>query len=396
MKKAASNKKTKKKQRIPLIVKWILVLLILLTITFTIFFIYMKQQTKPYRVALRYIETFMSKDVNALFDQMEFTHNSFTTPESLKNSLQEKLNYNKISSYSMVEYTNAEDENTKQYGIKWQTNERNSQYEQTLTLKKSGHKLYFLFDNWKIDTSDYLAKNCVLGAPANAKVTIDNTELAENKASAESANIVTYKLGDFFTGSHTIAVSMKGFRDYFTTINLKKGDYSKQNIYTITPSMLKITDDTQNTLEKETEKLIHSIYQSALGGKSFQKLAKDFTFENTSLENLEHAYNSLIANNIKSATHLTNVDFTSCSASTATTYAEDGCYAVQVTANLDYTATSVVVKNNVAENGTSQPARQSRSGSGSSLFTTTFHYKNGTWSIFDTTALDACIYYIKY
>lgn len=388
-----SPKKKKKKRKIPLALKCIFIIFLLLGIAFTLFYFYIKQQTSPYRIATKYAETFMSKDVTALFDTMGMERDTFITPESLRNYLREHLNYDKVSAYNMVEFTNTGDENTKQYGITWQTNERNRQYTQTLTLKKSPHKLYFLFDNWKIDTSEYQAKNCSIGVPANAIVSIDGIEVPTDKASSGTANLSVCKLGSLFPGSHTISVRMAGFTDYFSATNLKSGDYSSQNIYTVTPSMLKITAETEKTLKEDAEKLIHSIYECALAGKSFEKLENACTFEDTSKEHLKQAYNTLVTNHIKSATHLTDVNFTSYSSSTATTYAEDGCYAVKVSANIDYTANSVVVKGDTTEGDSS---RQNKSGPGSSFFTITFHYKEGTWSIFDTTALDACIYYIKY
>lgn len=392
-KSSVSHEKKKKKRKIPLAVKCILIIIILLGIALTLFFFYIKQQTNPYRIATKYAETFMSKDVSALFRVTGLKEDTFTTPETFRSYLQERLNYDKISAYNMVEFSNTDDENIKQYGITWQTNERNREYNQTLTLKKSAQKLYFFFDNWEIDTSEFLAQNCSLNAPAKAAVFIDNTEVPADTDSSQTTNLSVYKLGSLFPGRHTITVKMADFTDFSTTVNMESGDYSKQKIYTITPSMLKITAETEKTLIKDGENLIRDIYKYALAGKSFKKLADIYTFEDTSKQRLEQAYNALITNHIKPATHLTDVNFTSYNASTATTYAEDGCYAIKVSANVDYTANSVVVKESTAEGG---GFRQSKSGPGSSFFTITFHYKKGIWSISDTTALDACIYYIKY
>ena len=391
------TKKTKKKNRtIPLFVKWIIVLVFLLVIAFSVFYVYMKQQSNPNHIVQQYVETFLSKDTSALFQELKFTEGAFTTPETLRASLEELYKYSTLTSYSLVQYETSSPD-TIPYGIQYGNNSRGDAFNQTLTLKKSSEKRYFLFDKWEIDTSELLARNCTLGAPAGATVYMDGKEVTGNSPhvpDGKNENLFLYSLGDMFTGTHTIRVSMKDFQDYSTSFYLKSGDYSSQNIYTITPSLLSITEATEKNLLKKTEKLIRSIYKNALGEKPFKKIAGEYAFETSEQERLSQAYNTLVTNHIKSATHLTRVSFSDFQAKASVTYAEDGCYAVKVTSDMDYTADSVVVRETLPGNETA--AGQSKSTSGSSPFTTTFHYKNGVWSVFGTTALDTCIYYIKY
>ncbi|MCH5251534.1 MAG: hypothetical protein J1F22_01055 [Lachnospiraceae bacterium] len=399
MSKNAANGKSKKKRKMPLSIKWLFFLFILSGIAFMVFYFYMHRQTNPNRIVRQYVETFMSKDTSALFNQLGFTESAFSTPETLKTSLEELHKYSTLTSYSLVQYESTNPDLI-QYSIEYGNNSRGGTFNQTLTLKKSPNKLYFLFDNWEIDTTDFVAKDCSLGVPAGATVYMDSKELTPDSARTpeeKSGNLLLYPLGDMFPGTHTIKVSMEGFNDYTTSFYLKNGNYENQNIYTVTPSLLSITEESKKERLREAEKLVKSIYETALSEKPFDKITQKYTFENSEKDRLAQAYNAIVTNHIKSATHLTKVSFTSFDANTAVTYAEDGCYAIKVTADMDYTADSVVVKGASSTDSASGTAPgQSKSTSGSSLFTTIFHYKDGVWSIFDTTALDTCIYYIKY
>ena len=159
--------------------------------------------------------------------------------------------------------------------------------------------------------------------------------------------------------------------------------------------MMNVTADTEKTLIQLAEAFITAIYEGALTKLDFSAVTSDFTVEESSRTTMEQAYNTFVSNHINSSSHLTQVDFTGFSSSAASSYAEDGCYAIQITSDVDYTADSVVVPLSSTTEGQAT-ASQNKHTSGNSLFTTAFHYKDGIWSIHATTALDACVYYIKY
>ena len=389
MAKQRSQEKPKKKRRIPLLLKLGFVLLFILAAAFAVFFFYMRRQTNPSRIANEYVSVFMSKDVSALFDIMGFERDTFTTPETLSASLEERQKYSTITSYGMVEYAPDDPDNMRQYSIQYWDNSRGNPYTQTLVLKNTEPKLYYLFDNWQIDNSEFLARNCSLTVPAGAEVTVDDIALTSDMADSDNLDTITYRLGNLFAGTHAIVVHMEGFDEFNTNIPLTGGDYSNQALYTVTTSMLRITSETENTLKKEVEELLPALYSHALAGDSFDELSQEFTIEESARNGLGQAYQTLITNNIDSPTHITEVEFDSFSSTLASAYAEDHCYAVKVTTETRYTAGSSVVKEG-------QTTPQSRSTAGNSLFTTTFHYRDGVWSIYSSTAFDACIYYMRY
>ena len=392
MSKKTSSQNPPKKKKHPKL-KWILIIIAALVVTaFLTFFIYMKQMTKPTRLVDRYVSTFMSKDSDSLFDLIGFETGTFITKDAFAKSMEECHQYSSITTYSLVP-GNSPGDNQMQYNLSFWDDNHNNPYNQTLLLNLSSSRLYFLFDQWEIDTTEFLAKNCSLAVPTGATVTVDGIDLSEHLSAVPDKDLDVYELGSLFMGTHDITVSIKGFEDYTTTTSLPAGDYSGKKIYTITTSMLKVTADTEKNLKQLAESFITSIYEGALTEQDFDSISKDFTIEKDSIDSMELAYNTLVSNNITTASHLSKVDFTNFDSSTAATYAEDGCYAIQVTSDVNYTAESIVSSGSGDETASQQTRKTT---SGNSLFTTIFHYKDGVWSINTTTALDACVYYIKY
>lgn len=387
MTKKNTTGKPKKKRHIPIPVKCLFALLILLFLCGIIFTVHMKQQTNPDRIADQYISAFMAKDPAALFRFLGMKKTPFINEESFARSLEECHKYSTITSYGLTKYADPSAPDQIRYNIEYWYGAHSKPYTQTLILKKSDQKLYLFFDNWEIDYSEFFACNCSVRVPAGATVSIDDVALTKEQIKEQSGQLTTYECGDLFIGTHKITVSLEGFQDYSASTDLKNADYTDRPLYTITPSMLKITKDTEKELAKQTEKMIQALYTGALQEDSFAKLHEKYPFEAEVRPDLEKKYDTLLHNHIQGDTHLSEIEFTDFSSSCTTAYAEDRCYAIKVTTSTDYTSSSLVINN-----GTSHE----RSATGNSLFITTMHYLDGKWYIHDSTALESCVYYLKH
>lgn len=381
-----TGEKPKKKRRIPIPMKCLIILLIILIASGTVFAVYMNQQTNPDRIVRDYISAFMAKDSSALFHYLGMQENSFINAGSFERSLEECRKYSTISSYGLTKYADPATPDLLQYKIEYWNNSHGNPYTETLVLKRSELRLYGFFDDWQIDTTEFLATNCRINAPSGTTVAVDGITLTPGPTAAQTDQLVSCELGSLFAGTHEITISAQGFEDFKTSVFLDNKDYSSEPFYTITPSMLKITQDTEKQLEKTAEKMIKALYGMALNTKSFDALHEKYPFEESVREDLRKKYNTLINNNIHSSTHLTGVAFDSFSSSFSTAYAEDECYAVKITTAADYTSDSLV---------RTETSSEKKSTTGNSLFITTFHYRDGSWFIHDTTALTTCVYYIK-
>ncbi len=380
-------KKNKKKRHVPIPVKCLIALLILVLICGIIFTVYMKQQTDPDRIADQYVSVYMSKDASALFHFLGIKETSFLNAESFSRSLEECHKYSSITTYGLTKYSDPATPDQVQYNIEYRYGAHSSPYTQTLTLKNTEPPLYLFFDNWKIDYSEYIARNCSVQIPAGSTVLIDDVALTEKQITSQTGQLATYECGDLFIGTHKITVSLEGFEDYSTSVYVGNSDYKDRPLYTITPSMLRITKDTENKLIKQTEKMIQALYTGALQEDPFSRLHEKYPFEENMRPDLEKKYDTLIHNHIQSSTHLSGVEFTDFSSSCTTAYAEDRCYAMKITTSADYTSTGSVMNGGVSHE---------KSTTGNSLFITTVHYQGGEWFFHDSTALESCVYYLKY
>ena len=375
----------KKKKKIPTAGKVIIALLILLVIVLIVFFIVAKKQTNPDNLADRYISAFMAKDTNSLFEILAFDESDFLTPDKFKQSLEECHKFSTLSTYGLTKYEDSKEKY--QYHIEYWNNTHGNPYTQDLILTPGEKKDFLFFPHWEIDTAEFLAKNCYIQAPKDAAVSLDGIALNASGEGSESGTM-KFSIGNLFIGEHTVEVSVDGFDSFQTTVNLSAKDYSDQAIYSITSSMLKASEKTKQQLASVAQNFVRAIYTYGLEEEDFNKLAEKFPFEDSTKETCRQAYSTLIQNNIQSQNHLNGVTFNTFENDITSTYAEDGCYALNVKTNVEYTASSAIVTS--ADSG-----EQLRSTNGSSLFTTTFHYQNGGWVINTSTALDSCIYYIK-
>lgn len=394
-KETESTAKPKKKRRVLLPVLCVAIILSLLLIAFIVFYIYMRRQTNPDRIMNQYITAFMSKDISVLHTTIGFGDSPFMDADSFGRAMEECHKYSTITDYSLTKYPSTEPDRV-EYVLQYWSGHHQNPYTQTLVLKKSDINLYFLFDNWIIDNSEFLAEGCKLNAPSGAEVSLDGKALSGEWIQEKTDDSCTYQIGSLFIGTHELKVQARGFEPYSTTITLQDKDYSAEALYNVTPSMLSLTDETRTELEDKAKNLLKDTYSFALSGKGFDELAEKYTFEDSSRSLLEQDYNALISNNISSSAHLTDVNFTEIKNRGDNTYAEDRCYAITVSTNAAYTVSSEIQRGTPADDGTegNTPAKK-RTANSNSSFSTDFHYRAGEWSIHSTTIFNTCIYYIR-
>ena len=389
-KEVQSNAKPKKKRRVTILLLCITIILFLLIIAGIIFYIYMRQQTNPDKIMNEYITAFMSKDISVLHTTIGFEDSPFLDADSFGKAMEECHKYSTITDYSLTKYPSTDSDRV-EYILQYWGHHHQSPYTQTLVLKKSDTNLFLLFDNWEIDNSEFLAENCKFNAPQGAEVSLDGKTLPAEWIQAEDTDLCTYQPGSLFIGTHELQVKADGFEPYSTTFTLLDKDYEGDTIYNVTPSMLSIAEETKSKLENNAKNLLEDIYSYALSGKGFTELAEKYTFEEDSYSLMEQKYNALISNNIDNDSRLTDVNFTEIKSQGDTSFAEDRCYAITVSTDAAYTASSEIPGENTATDGISEK----RTANNSSNFSTDFHYRAGKWSIHSSTILDTCIYYIR-
>ena len=283
------------------------------------------------------------------------------------------------------------DEKTQDYELKFLAGTREV-YKTKLTLYKD-QPLYFIYDNWKIDKSAFLSEANKLTVPAKAKVYIDGSLLTEKKVSEKTNISKTYEIGDLYEGSHELSMTVDGFDEYRKKFDAISGKNEKE-LFNITLSMFSISSATKSQLKKTTKNLIESIYENALNLADFSEIEKDNPIKESSKERLETIYNTLLTNDFNpEKTHLADVRFTTMKSELSPTLADDSQYAIKVKTSTTYDTGSVVVNN---PESFEEQTMTSRSNSSQTDFETIYHYVDGKWYIYSSSAFENSIYYLKY
>lgn len=378
-----SDSVPKKRRRIPLPLKCLAALLPLLILCGIVCAVYMRQQTDPDHIAERYIDVFMAKDPSALFHFLGLERSPFVNEEAFARFLEESCSYSRIKSYGLTKDTGSSADGIC-YRIEFHTGPHSTPIIKTLRLKKSQEKQYLFFDSWSVDHEGYFARGCSIRVPAGASADLDGIPLTGEQKREERDRLITYEAGTLFTGTHSITVHMPGFQDYTAEISLGHSDDKDNPVYTVTPSMLSLTEGTKRELASHTEEMIQTLYSGVLQNKSLNWLHRKFPFEESVLSALGQKYDTLADRTMQAPTRLTGVEFREFSSSCTAAYAEDGCYAARVTTSTEYTASSTI-----------SGSRYKKTTPGHSVFITTMHYRDGKWLIHDSTVLESPVYYLR-
>lgn len=184
---------------------------------------------------------------------------------------------------------------SKEVTIQFQS-EGNS-YEYPITLNKQLEKKYVLFDDWKVDAGKFICKEYMIYVPKGAKVVLDDIRLhdpyriTEQMAESQSDSPMDiYQIPEIFCGSHTITVSMKDMESVKQTIKITNIDQE----YRLNTMHMK--KEAAKGLLQAAGKNMESIYNAALCGQDFQKIASIFTSNQEMLLQIKEDYEYLVSN----------------------------------------------------------------------------------------------------
>lgn len=376
-------------------IKVFLFLLIILILSAGGSYYYMKSQCNPSKIAHKFADAFMAGDISAIHSFLGMDDETLVSEPLLQKYLTDHCNFGKLTSYSFIEVASS-DPNKKTYSLHYICEGKAQGYDMSVTLIKNPTPLYLLFDNWQVDASDYISSYILFSAPSGSKVSIDDNPLDEKMIVEKQGTVSVYNIPKIIPGEHKLDVELEGFKKFSTTIKLAAGNYDGASIYKITPSTMSLTDTTDQQLKDTAKSFIYELYDMAMKNRTFDELSSHYSIEKNSFETMKQNYQMLINNNFSTETHLTSVDFSNCDSKIEIGVAEDGCFAVNVISDTSYIAGSFVSIQEKTDTGDTLVNQYNRSTDGKSTFTTTFHYKDGKWSIYECNALTNYVYFLKY
>lgn len=207
----------------------------------------------------------------------------------------------------------------------------------TVNLNKQADKKYFLFDHWKVSTSNLICKDYAIYAPAGASVTVDGILLdqAYLAPATEDASYGTaqdlYVIPQLFFGTHTVAVSMEDREDSVSTVKVAF-EYGDNQSFYIEPTPYRA--DVLSQLTQTAGANMQQIYNAAMAGKNFQTLAELFTTDEAYLNDIRTSYEYLLSGLNEGSSVPTKITFSDIS---GTTYPYDTAVDVSFAYEVEYT-----------------------------------------------------------
>lgn len=370
------------------------------------------KMTGPEKVASDYFATLRARDWSGAYSYLNVTENEFLNRSNFVKAMQ-KQDIPKIVNYSVsseksgsnLEDRNAAGDLSETVFIQYTTQENPTPQTASVVLIKQPGKQYLIFDSWKVSPVDFITPELTVTVPKGATVFLDNTQLGDKyKAEPDPADAssslpdpnengepsngtdrtVTYRLTSVFAGKYTLKVTSPYTDDFSKTIATQNEKYGE------TVDSLKLKDSVLKEVAKMPQKMIQSIYSSALSGANYDSVKSYFVTDTDIQSNMDTRYEEVV-NTISKDTaggfkSISFSDFDS-----GVTDAKAGAQTfVTVNTRFNYSYTAADQTYDAAA-----PA-QEFPGTGSGEFNTTYQLVDGKWLISDLDSLTLSYYNNNY
>lgn len=292
-------------------------------------YMYLGSIYKPEKIAIKYFKAYASKDANKISKIVKFEESDFVNKKLLKDALKEEERI-ELENYTIDNNTTKEkiakvfgvkdyDDLSKTITIKYIKKGSSKEYYKTIKLVKSKNKKFIFFDNWKVDSSDLIAKDYSISVPKDSKVKLDGVSLGkEYKSESSYSSYNVYKIPSILKGSHKITVTLKS--GLVLTGDAKiSGNYGS-----FSSSSLKIDSKNEKKFINEIKEKITLIYNAAIEDKSFDDI-KD-NFDEDYRDDFENIYNTVKQNALSSYNKLKELKVKDIEIRYFNTYDEDMRY----------------------------------------------------------------------
>lgn len=262
-------------------------------------YMYLGSICKPEKVAIKYFKAYTSKDANKISKMIDLDEGEFVSKKLLKESLkdEEKL---EIENYTIDNNTAREklakvfgvdktDNLSKTITVKYIEKGTSKERYKSIKLVKSKHKKFLFFDNWKVDSSDLIAKNYKISVPKDSKAKLNGIVLGKKyKKDSFYTNFDVYEIPSILKGSYKLSVTLK------SGISLSGDVKVTGNYGSFSSNNLKFDSKTEKKMKNEIKEKVKVIYDAVLEDKSFDDI-KD-NFEEDYRDEFEDTYNDVKKN----------------------------------------------------------------------------------------------------
>ena len=260
----------------------------------------------PTKVAEGYFNAVTNLDADKLYGYLDVEESEFTSKKVFKNIIDsEKDSKSEVVNYSVDKVEKSTDGMSASVTIKYMLKDSKDSDTLKIDLVKSKNKKWLLFDNWKVNTGDYVViKDYKFNLPTGSKLTIEGKNVDKKYIKETEDGIDTYVIPALFATNYNVKVELMGLEiedkvriNSYSDYNL---DFTEDNI----------SKSGKEKLQKAIKTSLENLYNGAKEKKTWDEVKSNFEYKNGDVSKVEKAYNDLLSSFSNSSSTLNSITFT--------------------------------------------------------------------------------------
>lgn len=285
----------------------------------------------PTKVAEGYFNAVTNLDADKLYGYLDVEESEFTSKKVFKDIINsEKESKKEIVNYNVDKVEKSTDGMSASVTIKYMLKDSKDSSTLKIDLVKSKNKKWLLFDNWKVNTGDYVVvKDYKFNLPTGSKLTIEGKKVDKKYLKETEDGIDTYVIPALFATNYNVKVELMGLE---IENKVKINSYSAYN--------LDFTGDNisaagKEKIQKAIKTSLENLYNGAKDKKTWDEVKSNFEYKNGDVSKVEKAYNDLLSSFSNSSSTLNSITFTKIELSSASLNKKGQLY-ISVKASYDF------------------------------------------------------------
>lgn len=285
----------------------------------------------PTKVAEGYFNAVANLDADKLYGYLDVEESEFTSKKVFKDIINSENDSKKeVINYSIDKVEKSTDGMSASVTIKYMLKDSKDSSTLKIDLVKSKNKKWLLFNNWKVNTGNYIVvKDYKFNLPTGSKLTIEGKKVDKKYLKETEDEIDTYVIPALFATNYNIKVELMGLE---IENKIKINSYSDYNLDFTEDNISKTGKE---KLQKAIKTSLENLYNGAKEKKTWDEVKSNFEYKNGDVSKVEKAYNDLLSSFSNSSSTLNSITFTKIELSSASLNKKGQLY-LSVKASYDF------------------------------------------------------------
>lgn len=267
---------------------------------------FVSKSNNPEKIIKEYMAATVSNDYETIYDFLNLENTKFLSKDIYLSSQKADESDEEKDELDYIEIAPATTEQIKDndavlkkgdvaYYVTYGTQLHPRVLEEVVVLNQS-HKKFLLFNDYKVEPTNYILSDYVIEAPTYAKVHFDGVELTKDylsKDDDEKQYRNSFVIPEVFNGEHKIEVTSDYTDKYEDTVDIYNhyASYEKEK-YTCPRSMV-IKSDLQTKINEKIESTLKTFCEGIKNDKSFDEIMGNLDIVESQKESISEKYNEL-------------------------------------------------------------------------------------------------------